>query len=44
MLEPTAQEGCGAIGTGSEEGCEDDQRTGVPPLQGQVERARALAP
>ena len=42
MLEPTAQEGCGAIGTGSEEGCEDGQRTGVLLLQSQPDGAGSV--
>jgi len=28
----------GAVGVSPEEGCEDDQRAGAPPLQGQAER------
>ena len=32
------------VGAGPEEGHEDDQRAGAPPLQGQAERAGALQP
>ena len=44
VLEPPVQAGHGVVDVGPEEGHKDDQRTGVPPLRGQVERARALAP
>ena len=38
------QEGHGAVGAGPEEGHEDDQKAGAPPLWGQAERTRALQP
>ena len=38
------QEGCRAVGTGSEEGHENDQRAGVPLLQRQAEGAGIIQP
>ena len=43
VLGPPA-EGHGAVGADSEEGHEDDQRAGGPPLWGQAERAGASQP
>ena len=41
-LGPPTQEGREADGADLEEGCEDDQKAGAPPLQGQAERDGAL--
>jgi len=42
VLMPPTREGHGAVGVGPEEGHEDYQCTGAPPLHGQAERAGAL--
>ena len=44
MLGPMTYEGHGAVGAGPEQGHEDNQRAGAPPLQGQAERSEALQP
>ena len=41
---PTTEEGHGVVGASPEEGHEDGQRSGGPPLQGQAEIAGALQP
>jgi len=33
VFKPGAPGGHGAVGEGPEEGCEDDQRAGAPPLE-----------
>ncbi|KAK4820564.1 hypothetical protein QYF61_001627 [Mycteria americana] len=43
-LEPSAQEGHGAVGAGPEEGHENDLRAGAPILRGQAERVRTVQP
>ena len=44
VLRPPTQEGHQAVGEGPEEGHEDDQSAGPPPLQGQAERAGLVQP
>ncbi|KAK4827360.1 hypothetical protein QYF61_017285 [Mycteria americana] len=43
-LEPSAQQGHGAVGAGPEEGHENDPRAGAPLLRGQAERVGVVQP
>ena len=43
-LGPLVQERCGAIGKGPDEGHQDDERTGEPPLRRQAEGAGLVQP
>jgi len=43
-LEPSAQEGCGPVGAGLEEGLKDDPRAGTPLLLRKAEKVGAVQP
>ena len=44
VLGPPTQKGHGGVGAGPEDGPEDYQRAGAPPLRGHAERAGAFQP